>query len=103
MVWGVEFYFPLFTTSRGREINNTSTKGNVMGRKTYRVKANYELVDLPSWEDAARERGLMVSLEEAGLEEYVHEHAHGIYHSNEGSIYSYTDWFYEDADTFSVI
>lgn len=78
-----------------------------MGRKTYRVKANYELVDLPSWEDAARERGLMVSLEEAELEEYVHEHAHGIYHSNEGSIYSYTDWFYDNEggnnEAFSII
>ena len=34
----------------------------------------------------------------------IAEHAHGIFHSNEGSVYSYTDWFYDgDTDAFSVI
>jgi hypothetical protein len=75
-----------------------------MKRKTYRVKANFELVDLPSWEESARERGVMVSLEEAGLEEADDTPLHGIYHSSEGSIYSYTDWFYDgDESAFSII
>lgn len=44
-----------------------------------------------------------VSLEEAGLEE-DDEHAHGIFHSNEGSIYSYTAWFYDgDESAFGIM
>ena len=64
----------------------------------------FDLVDEMQWEDVAEELGLVVSLEEAGLEERVDEPLHGQYHSNEGSIYSYTDWFYDgDTDAFSVI
>lgn len=64
----------------------------------------FDLVDEMQWEDVAEEHELFISLEEAGLEEYQHEHAHGIFHSNEGSIYSYTEWFYDDdCDAFSVI
>lgn len=63
-----------------------------------------DLVDEMHWEDIADERGLLVSLEEAGLEEYVEEPLHGQYLSSEGSIYSYTDWFYDgDDQAFSVI
>lgn len=41
--------------------------------------------------------------EDLGLEEND-EPAHGIFHGNEGSIYSYTNWFYdEDESAFSVI
>jgi hypothetical protein len=72
-------------------------KGNIMDYQ-------FDLVDEMQWEDVAEERGLFVSLEEAGLEETPAEHAHGIFHSNEGSVYSYTDWFYDgDTDAFSVI
>jgi len=63
-----------------------------------------DLVDQMQWEDIAEERGLLISLEEAGLEEYIEEPVHGQYLSNEGSIYSYTDWFYDgDESAFSVI
>jgi hypothetical protein len=63
-----------------------------------------DLVDEMQWEDVADELGLLVSLEEAGLEEANDEPLHGQYHSNEGSIYSYTYWFYDgDEDAFSVI
>jgi hypothetical protein len=59
-----------------------------------------DLVDEMQWEDIVE----FLSLEEAGLEEYVEEPLHGQYHSNEGSIYSYTDWFYDGDDSaFSVI
>lgn len=46
-----------------------------------------------------------ISLEEAGLvEDSNDEPLHGQYLSNEGSIYSYTDWFYDGDDSaFSVI
>ena len=64
----------------------------------------FDLVDQMRWEDVAEELGLMVSLEEAGLEECVDEPLHGQYHSAEGSIYSYTDWFYDgDEQAFSII
>ena len=64
----------------------------------------FDLVDEMQWEDIADELGLLVSLEEAGLEEYVEEPLHGQHYSNEGSIYSYTDWFYDgDDQAFSVI
>ena len=77
-----------------------------MKRKAYRVKANFELVDLPSWEESARERGLLVSLEEAGLEEIDEGHNHGYHNAkgSNGSIYEYTDWFYDgDESAFSII
>jgi len=57
----------------------------------------FDLVDEMQWEDVAAERGLMLTLEEAGLEESNDdEPLHGIHHSNDGSIYGYTDWFYEE-------
>lgn len=60
----------------------------------------FDLVDEMQWEDVVE----FLSLEEAGLEEYVEEPLHGQYYSNEGSIYSYTDWFYDSDDqAFSVI
>jgi hypothetical protein len=63
----------------------------------------FDLVDEMQWEEVAEEHGLFVSLEEAGLEEYVEEPLHGQYHSSEGSIYSYTDWFYDNDDSaFSI-
>jgi hypothetical protein len=63
----------------------------------------FDLVDEMEWEEVARQRGLIVSLEEAGLEE-CDETLHGQYYSNEGSIYSYTDWFYDGDDSaFSAI
>ena len=45
------------------------------------------------------------TLESAGLEEDASsEPLHGIYHSTEGSIYSYTEWFYDgDESAFSMI
>lgn len=63
----------------------------------------FDLVDEMQWEDVAAERGLMVTLEEAGLEEENDEPMHGIHHGNDGSVYGYTSWFYEDEDTFSVM
>jgi hypothetical protein len=60
----------------------------------------FDLVDEMQWEDVVE----FLSLEEAGLEEEGDEPLHGQYHSNEGSIYSYTDWFYDGDDSaFSVI
>lgn len=68
-----------------------------------RYEAQFDLVDEMEWEDVARERGLMISLEEAGFEEFNDEPLHGQYLSSEGSIYSYTDWFYDgDDQAFSV-
>lgn len=59
-----------------------------------------DLVDEMQWEDVVE----FLSLEEAGLEEANDEPLHGQYYSNEGSIYSYTDWFYDGDDSaFSVI
>jgi hypothetical protein len=59
----------------------------------------FDLVDEMQWEDVVE----FLSLEEAGLEEYVEEPLHGQYHSSEGSIYSYTDWFYDNDDSaFSI-
>lgn len=45
------------------------------------------------------------TLEAAGLEEdSSSEPLHGIYYSTEGSIYSYTEWFYDgDESAFSMI
>jgi hypothetical protein len=59
-----------------------------------------DLVDEMQWEDVVE----FLSLEEAGLEEADCTPLHGIYYSNEGSIYSYTEWFYDgDESAFSVI
>ena len=59
----------------------------------------FDWIEELDWEDSVT----TISLEEAGLEEGSEsETVHGQYHSNEGSIYSYTAWFYED-DSFSVI
>lgn len=46
-----------------------------------------------------------VSLEEIGLEEDNHdEPLHGVHHSADGSIYSYTDWFYDgDESAFQIV
>lgn len=46
-----------------------------------------------------------VTLEDAGFEEsHDDEPLHGQYLSSEGSIYSYTDWFYDnDESAFSII
>jgi len=45
------------------------------------------------------------TLEAAGLEEDASsEPLHGIYYSTEGSIYSYTEWFYDgDESAFSIV
>lgn len=45
------------------------------------------------------------TLESAGLEEESSsEPLHGIYYSAEGSVYSYTEWFYDgDESAFSII
>ena len=60
----------------------------------------FDLVDEMQWEDVVE----FLSLEEAGLEEADDTPLHGIYYSCEGSIYSYTDWFYDgDESAFSVI
>jgi len=60
----------------------------------------FDLVDEMQWEDVVE----FLSLEEAGFEEADDTPLHGIYYSNEGSIYSYTDWFYDGDDSaFSVI
>lgn len=44
------------------------------------------------------------TLEAAGLEEdSSSEPLHGVYYSTEGSIYSYTEWFYDgDESAFSI-
>jgi hypothetical protein len=58
-----------------------------------------DLVDEMQWEDIVE----FETLEDAGLEE-INEHAHGKQLSNEGSIYSYTDWFYDnDESAFSFM
>jgi hypothetical protein len=46
-----------------------------------------------------------ITLEAAGLEEDASsEPLHGIYYSTEGSIYSYTEWFYDgDESAFSIV
>jgi len=45
------------------------------------------------------------TLESAGLEEDASsEPLHGIYYSTEGSVYSYTEWFYDgDESAFSIV
>ncbi len=60
-----------------------------------------DLVDEMQWEDVVE----FETLEEAGLEESRDdEPVHGHYLSCEGSIYSYTDWFYDnDSSAFSAI
>ena len=66
----------------------------------------FDLVDEMQWEDIADIRGLIVSLEEAGLEEIDEGHNHGYHNAkgSNGSIYEYTDWFYDnDESAFSVI
>lgn len=46
-----------------------------------------------------------VTLEDAGFEEdNSSEPVHGQYLSSEGSIYSYTEWFYDgDESAFSIV
>jgi hypothetical protein len=64
----------------------------------------FDLVDEMQWEDRASEEGLFVSLELAGFEEES-GHTHGYHHSkgSNGSIYEYTEWFYDgDESAFSV-
>lgn len=54
--------------------------------------APLDLVQEMEWEEHVE----FVSLEEVGLEEGSEdEPLHGQYHGQEGSIYSYTDWFYD--------
>ena len=86
------------TAAQRTAVNYQPTQQRALIMKTF------DLVDEMQWEDIADELGLLVSLEEAGLEEYVEEPLHGQHYSNEGSIYSYTDWFYDgDDQAFSVI
>lgn len=62
----------------------------------------FDLVDEMNWEDVADELGLFMSLEDAGFEETNEQH-HGKLLSSEGSIYSYTEWFYDGDDSaFSI-
>lgn len=64
----------------------------------------FDLVDEMQWEDVADEQGLFVSLEFAQFEESA-GHNHGYHHGkgSNGSIYEYTDWFYDgDESAFSV-
>jgi hypothetical protein len=64
----------------------------------------FDLVDEMQWEDRASEEGLFVSLELAGFEEES-GHTHGYHHSkgSNGSIYEYTEWFYDgDESAFSI-
>ena len=45
----------------------------------------------------------IISLADAGLEEN-NDHAHGYHESPSGSVYDYTNWFYDgDESAFSVI
>jgi hypothetical protein len=58
-----------------------------------------DLVDEMQWEDVIE----FETLEEAGFEE-TDEPLHGKQLSCEGSIYSYTDWFYDnDESAFSTM
>lgn len=58
-----------------------------------------DLVDEMMWEDVVE----FETLEEAGLEE-AEEPLYGNHLSSEGSIYSYTDWFYDnDQSAFSIM
>jgi hypothetical protein len=61
----------------------------------------FDLVDEMEWEDIVE----FETLEEAGLEEARDdEPTHGHHLSSEGSIYSYTEWFYDgDESAFCVI
>ena len=45
-----------------------------------------------------------ITLEDAGFEEDISdEPVHGVFLSTEGSIYSYTNWFYDaDESAFSI-
>jgi hypothetical protein len=60
----------------------------------------FDLVDEMMWEDLVE----FETLEDAGFEESTdNDPVHGHYLSSEGSIYSYTDWFYDnDQSAFSV-
>jgi hypothetical protein len=64
-----------------------------------------DLVDEMQWEDIADERGLLVSLVDAGYEEDTSdEPLFGVFLGTEGSIYSYTEWFYDgDTSAFATI
>ena len=58
-----------------------------------------DLVDEMQWEDIVE----FETLENAGLEE-ANDYVHGKQVSNEASIYSYTDWFYDnDESAFSFM
>lgn len=60
-----------------------------------------DLVDEMQWEDIVE----FETLEDAGLEESTEdEPVHGQYLSTEGSIFSYTDWFYDgDESAFGIM
>jgi hypothetical protein len=60
-----------------------------------------DLVDEMQWEDVIE----FETLEDAGLEESREdEPVHGQYLSTEGSIFSYTDWFYDgDESAFGIM
>jgi hypothetical protein len=61
-----------------------------------------DLVDEMMWEDVIE----FETLEEAGLEEGTEDDpsVHGHFLSNEGSVFAYTDWFYDgDQSAFSTI
>jgi hypothetical protein len=55
-----------------------------------------DLVDEMNWEDSDKVE--KISLEEAGLEE-ENDHVHGVFHSNEGSLYNYLAWYYDDGSS----
>jgi hypothetical protein len=61
-----------------------------------------DLVDEMQWEDVIE----FETLEDAGLEESTEDDpsAHGHFLSSEGSVYAYTDWFYDgDRSAFSAL
>lgn len=60
-----------------------------------------DLVDEMMWEDIVE----FETLEGAGLEESTEDDpVHGQFLSNEGSVYSYTNWFYDrDESAFSTL
>jgi len=70
----------------------------VLKTNTYLV-VEFDLVDEANWEDRAREEGLILSLEEAGLEESQDGDSFDC-----GGAYGHADWFYDNDDSaFSPI
>ena len=76
----------------------TTASPTLLKTNTYQV-VEFDLVDEAQWEDRARDEGLFLTLEEAGLEESQEGDSFDC-----GGAYAHAQWFYDnDEDAFTAM